>query len=625
MTKSTTARVGLPGGGRPSAASAALLRALHSELLHASRALLREASKSGRDAAKPPRRTSGVPKDLSQLRARHFELLDDSRALLNRLTPCSGVGGGVGIRPPHRNACTSRSLPLVDADGSAYAERGSTAPCRPTHQATPSNARNWLSLVGATSGANAQRVRTAPCRPTQAASSSDARCRRVSTAPCRPPQAASSNARNSLAALRALRFELLSESRAAEKLAAMAAPHPRIDGVSRFSPRSPAVGQSALGSRPQPRVSPSPRPQASGRERATSADGRMREQPRQPAHGQAGEAFRNGAEELWSHQREASPSPQSQAPGNFSTLAGSECATSSNRTKQQQQQQQAAHGKAGEASQIGAEEAWHRQLEAGELLLRDFRQRRSAAEDEFRAEMRAFDGHWSGTERPPDGASASLLAAGAQNAPGSTPTKGLPSSSDRGPCGRQAERRKKAVDMVLHGLPPSLIPERFESAIRQRRESAAQFTVGRMSSNPILAEDQFEIKRVDHEAHFDRVSRMEAVSRTLGLKAIIDINTDIYPVEVSDQLTIALAKTLELDGTLSSDSYDATVLTRPTLAERYDYVCHGTVYKVQASDKGDSVSYYISFGGLLMKLIGQIQKVGGIELNQKVYLLIRRL
>eukprot|EP01060_Flectonema_neradi_P035097 TRINITY_DN6343_c0_g1_i1.p1 TRINITY_DN6343_c0_g1~~TRINITY_DN6343_c0_g1_i1.p1 ORF type:complete len:148 (+),score=22.43 TRINITY_DN6343_c0_g1_i1:102-545(+) len=144
-----------------------------------------------------------------------------------------------------------------------------------------------------------------------------------------------------------------------------------------------------------------------------------------------------------------------------------------------------------------------------------------------------------------------------------------------------------------------------------------------VKTNPIIMEDQFDVMKIDHEAHFDRVSRLEAVSRTFGLKATLDVNTDIYPVEVSDSLTIALSKTLELEGQLSSDAYDATVLTRATLAERYEYVCHGTVYNVQA-EKGDVVNFYISFGGLLLKLKGQIQKLGGLDLGNRVYLLIRK-
>eukprot|EP01059_Diplonema_ambulator_P003180 TRINITY_DN1282_c0_g2_i2.p2 TRINITY_DN1282_c0_g2~~TRINITY_DN1282_c0_g2_i2.p2 ORF type:complete len:156 (+),score=61.04 TRINITY_DN1282_c0_g2_i2:36-470(+) len=139
----------------------------------------------------------------------------------------------------------------------------------------------------------------------------------------------------------------------------------------------------------------------------------------------------------------------------------------------------------------------------------------------------------------------------------------------------------------------------------------------------VITEDQFEVRQVDHEAHFDRVSRINATSKTFGFKVTLDINTDIYPVEEGDDLTLALARTLELDGSLTHDSYDPTILTRHTLAERYEYVCHGTVYKVQAGEKGGTVTFYISFGGLLMKLTGQIQKLTNIELNMKVYLLIR--
>ena len=61
-----------------------------------------------------------------------------------------------------------------------------------------------------------------------------------------------------------------------------------------------------------------------------------------------------------------------------------------------------------------------------------------------------------------------------------------------------------------------------------------------------------------------------------------------------------------------------------SVADGFSYVMHGTIYHVE--DKEGQVSIYVSFGGLLLKIKGTRSSLvkPGLELDQKVYLLLRK-
>ena len=63
-----------------------------------------------------------------------------------------------------------------------------------------------------------------------------------------------------------------------------------------------------------------------------------------------------------------------------------------------------------------------------------------------------------------------------------------------------------------------------------------------------------------------------------------------------------------------------------TLMDAYDYVMYGKIFKYKDSSKGGSikVEVYISFGGLLMQLIGDPKKLETLEVDNNVYLLMRK-
>ena len=60
-----------------------------------------------------------------------------------------------------------------------------------------------------------------------------------------------------------------------------------------------------------------------------------------------------------------------------------------------------------------------------------------------------------------------------------------------------------------------------------------------------------------------------------------------------------------------------------TLADKYEYVMHGRVYKCEHM-KDTKVKVFASFGGLLMRLIGDQRHVANIEVDSRVFCLIRK-
>eukprot|EP01006_Ploeotia_vitrea_P065719 TRINITY_DN93695_c0_g1_i1.p2 TRINITY_DN93695_c0_g1~~TRINITY_DN93695_c0_g1_i1.p2 ORF type:complete len:157 (-),score=14.66 TRINITY_DN93695_c0_g1_i1:702-1172(-) len=148
-----------------------------------------------------------------------------------------------------------------------------------------------------------------------------------------------------------------------------------------------------------------------------------------------------------------------------------------------------------------------------------------------------------------------------------------------------------------------------------------------MGSDIMLIHDTFEVKKIDPEGKkFDLVSRIVARSETFETDIILDINTDVYPVELPCNLTIALAKTLYTDGNPVADSYDQALCTgkKASIMDNFEYVMSGKVYKLEPDKSQLRMSAYISFGGLLMKITGEPHNLKDITRDQTLFVLIRK-
>ena len=63
-----------------------------------------------------------------------------------------------------------------------------------------------------------------------------------------------------------------------------------------------------------------------------------------------------------------------------------------------------------------------------------------------------------------------------------------------------------------------------------------------------------------------------------------------------------------------------------TIMDRYDYVMHGRIYKVRDAKgpSGPRTEVYVSFGGLLMLLTGDPKALDRLDLDNRIYLLIKK-
>jgi DNA-directed RNA polymerases I, II, and III subunit RPABC3 len=103
-----------------------------------------------------------------------------------------------------------------------------------------------------------------------------------------------------------------------------------------------------------------------------------------------------------------------------------------------------------------------------------------------------------------------------------------------------------------------------------------------MSSEIELVNARLTVDEVN-DAKYDNVTRLlgkEAGSGALAYQ--LDVNTDIWPVTIGDSLTMCLASSINLDGSKDDGKgwRDANK-GEATLADDYDYVCHGKVYRFE--------------------------------------------
>ncbi|KAI0176444.1 DNA-directed RNA polymerases I [Hypoxylon sp. FL1284] len=139
-----------------------------------------------------------------------------------------------------------------------------------------------------------------------------------------------------------------------------------------------------------------------------------------------------------------------------------------------------------------------------------------------------------------------------------------------------------------------------------------------------LFEDTFTVTGFD-QSKYDRVGRITGTSTDNQTQMSLDIHTELFPVRVGTNLEVVLATSLSLDGTKDDDEGKGWrhVRGESTLADMYDYVCHGKIYKFEDGADGATIRAYISFGGLLMMLEGPYKKLTPLRVDY-TYLLVKK-
>ena len=137
----------------------------------------------------------------------------------------------------------------------------------------------------------------------------------------------------------------------------------------------------------------------------------------------------------------------------------------------------------------------------------------------------------------------------------------------------------------------------------------------------ILFQNQFEVTDIDpHGKKFDRVSRIVATS--VQNELIIDMNTEIYNVEIGDLLQILLVNNI-YDSLVDNKQKEQFKPIAGSLADEYEYVMYGKCYKYDDT-KDSKVVLLLSFGGLLLSLQGDYRQLQNIQVGQYLYLLCRK-
>ncbi|KAJ3416469.1 hypothetical protein HDV05_001627 [Chytridiales sp. JEL 0842] len=120
------------------------------------------------------------------------------------------------------------------------------------------------------------------------------------------------------------------------------------------------------------------------------------------------------------------------------------------------------------------------------------------------------------------------------------------------------------------------------------------------------------------------VSRLKCTSESTDVEVLLDINSEIYPMKVADKFTLTLASSLSLDGNVAAGAKKESwrdMSGQRSLADDYEYVMFGKVYKYDESGGKARTAVYVSFGGLLMCITGEQLDV---NIGQELYLLIRK-
>ncbi|KAL1325505.1 hypothetical protein HN51_035571 [Arachis hypogaea] len=140
----------------------------------------------------------------------------------------------------------------------------------------------------------------------------------------------------------------------------------------------------------------------------------------------------------------------------------------------------------------------------------------------------------------------------------------------------------------------------------------------------VLFEDIFRVERLnpDDKKLFDKVTRIEARSERFDMFMHLDINSELYPLKVGQKFALLLVPTLNPDGTPDTGYYVQN--NRLSLAENFEYVMYGKLYRVSEGSGREKAEINISFGGLLMMLKGEPSQFNKFELDQRLFLLMRK-
>lgn len=113
-----------------------------------------------------------------------------------------------------------------------------------------------------------------------------------------------------------------------------------------------------------------------------------------------------------------------------------------------------------------------------------------------------------------------------------------------------------------------------------------------IASDAQLFEDHFRVERLS-DPKYDRVDRIYCKSDDKSIDMSLDINKELFPCKIDDDLHVALATSLNYDGSKDDERGWRDVAkagaSDSTLADMFDYVCYGKIYKFEDAEDGQTM------------------------------------
>ncbi|CAH1977015.1 unnamed protein product [Acanthoscelides obtectus] len=103
-----------------------------------------------------------------------------------------------------------------------------------------------------------------------------------------------------------------------------------------------------------------------------------------------------------------------------------------------------------------------------------------------------------------------------------------------------------------------------------------------------------------------------------------------FALVAGDKFRLVLATTLREDGYPDAGDWNPQGLENEgSRADSFEYVMSGKVYRIEgdeaAMESSSRLSAYVSFGGLLMRLQGDANNLHSFEVDQHMYLLMKKI
>ncbi|GFZ02715.1 hypothetical protein Acr_15g0013230 [Actinidia rufa] len=128
----------------------------------------------------------------------------------------------------------------------------------------------------------------------------------------------------------------------------------------------------------------------------------------------------------------------------------------------------------------------------------------------------------------------------------------------------------------------------------------------------IYFDDIIKVDRLDPDGKkFDKVSRIEAQSEEYDMHLQLDVNTEVYPIRAGEKFRMALAPTLNLDG---------SAVTTYVVKNDIEFWFKRKLSYLLPTFR----TVYMSFGGLQLMLKGDPSYMGKFKLDQRLFLLMRK-